>query len=583
MGSVFLVWATAAPGQSLDEVERALDVELTMLLSDGFTETELRNAQTAWKTSFVRRMERPGGFGGIANQLNTYNRYLGNPGMFDFDFNRYADATRERLLEYSRRQLDPSKRATLRIVPRGDYTVVASDLDRSVMPAGGPEPSFSPPFIQTAELSNGLQVMLVEDHSLPLVQAQLTIRSGYSADPSGTPGAASLTAELLDEGTTSRGALELDQEERRLGAQLSTRSNFDGSFVTLNVLKSSLDDGMTLMSDVVLNPAFPEEELERQRRIYMGRIAQESKEARASALRTFYRVLYGEEHPYGQAPSGTGTTESIQAITRDDLVTFYGANYKPNNSALLFAGDLTLAEAEELAEKYFGRWERGMVTMPDLAEPEPITGTHVYIVDKPGAAQTYIVAGHLGLKRSDSDYRAIQVMNNALGGKFTSRINLNLREDKGYTYGARSVFVTRRETGPFLVLAPVQAFSTKESVVEILRELRDIVGERPISAQEAAETRDNIIKGFPRQFETLGGVTGQLSTIFMYELPLDEWERYATEITAVTAELASQAARDRINPEALLIVLIGDREQIEPGIRELGLGEVQFFAASGEE
>jgi zinc protease len=579
MGSIYVVQATARPGVELAKLEESLESELERLLAEGITEQELQKAKTTWQASFIRRIEQVGGFGGVANQLNSYNRYLGHPGGFAFDFSRYGKATASEILRYARTHLDPDKRATLRIVPQGQLQVVATDVDRSTMPEGGPEPSWSPPTIQEGELANGLKVLVVENHKLPLVQANLVVRSGFSADPQGLPGVASLAAELLDEGTTSRNALELDDEGKRLGAQLGTGSGFDGSQVNLNVLKSNLDGGLALLADVALNPSFPAEELERQRRIYMGRIAQEAKQPQTAAIKMFQQVLYGEGHPYAQPFTGTGTPESIKQIARRDLVSFYQANYKPNNSALVFTGDITLDEAMRQAEEHFGDWERGEVAMAEVPEPEPITSTQVYIVDKPGAQQSVIMVGNLGLRRSAEDYDAFQIMNNAFGGKFSSRVNLNLREDKGYSYGARSVFLGTRGVGPFVVLAPVQTQSTKESLVEILNEYRDVVGARPITEQEVMEAKGNMIKGMPRQFQTVGGVAGQVGDIFEYELPLDEWSASLERLAAITPEQATKAARDHLDADAVVIVIVGDKEVIEPGIKELNLGEVRYLAA----
>jgi len=577
MGSLFIVQATARPGVPLARVEAALEAELQRLRDEGVTREELRDAQTGWKASFIRRIENPGGFGGIANQLNTYNRYLGDPGGFEFDFNRYADATAETVGKAARTYMDPDRRGTLRIVPQGELETMVTEVDRSVMPTGGAEPSFTPPSIQRDRLANGLKVLVVEDHDLPLVQANLVVKSGFAADPPDLPGVGSLTADLLDEGTTTRSALELAAEEKRLGAQLGTGSGFDGSQVNLNVLKSRLDEGLALMADVALNPAFPADELERQRRIYRGRIAQEGKQPQVAAIKMFQQVLYGEGHPYATPFTGTGTPESLERISRDDLVEYYENNYRPNHSALVFVGDVTMAEARRLAETHFGDWQRGEVAMADVPEPQPIDRTQVFIVDKPGAAQSMIIAGGLALKRSDPDYRAFQIMNNALGGKFQSRINLNLREDKGYSYGARSQFIGFRGVGPFLVMAPVQTQSTKESIVEILKELRDVTGPRPITDQEVAEAKGNMIKGFPRQFQSVRGVAAQVGQIVQYDLPLDEWERYINDLETITPAQATAAAREHIDPDALLIVVVGDREKIEPGIRELGLGEIEYL------
>ena len=580
MGSTFQIRVTAREGHTLEELEEAVDAELAKLLAEGVTDQELEQARMAWEASFIRRLERIGGFGGVADQLNNYNYYLGDPGSFDRDIERYSKATAEDVLSYTERYLQAGKRGTLHLVPQGQLVAKEDDTDRTVEPQGAAEPDFAPPAIHRERLANGLELLVVEDHALPIVQANLVIESGWASDPAERPGTASLTAELLDEGTTGRNALEIAGEAKRLAASLGTNSFFDGSGVNLNVLKRNLGPALDLMADVVMNPTFPDEELERQRRIYLGRIQQEAKQPQQAAFKSFLRLLYGADHPYGQPFTGSGTTAAIQAITREDLTSYYESHYLPSNAALIMVGDVTPAEARRATTAAFGGWQGGTVAASEAPSAEPISGTGIYIVDRPGAPQSVVVVGNVAIRRSDPDYVAFEVMNNAFGGKFASRINLNLREDKGYSYGARAIFIPTRGDGPYLVFAPVQSQSTKESVVEIVKELRELVGSRPITAEELAEAQGNLIKGFPQQFETVGGVATQLAEIIRYGLPNDEWVRRLESIQNVTAEEATRAGSDRIDPEDLLIVVVGDREQIEPGLRELGLGEVKTFDMS---
>jgi zinc protease len=580
MGSLFHVRVTAREGYTLEELEEVVAAELAKLLEEGVTDDELQQARVFWEASFIRNLERVGGFGGVADQLNNYNYYLGEPGGFGWDMDRYSSATAEGVLSFARRYLRPEKRGTLHIVPQGQLAAKKDDTDRTAQPQGAAEPGFTPPAIHRERLANGLELLVVEDHSLPIVQANLVVKSGWAADPADRPGTASLTAELLDEGTANRDALEISDEAKRLAAALGTNSFFDGSGVNLNVLKRNLAPALDLMADVVMNPTFPEEELERQRRIYLGRIQQETKQPQAAAFKSFLRLLYGAEHPYGQPFTGSGTTAAVQAIERADLVGYYDSQYLPGNAALMMVGDVTPAEARQAATTAFGGWQGGAARASKAPAAEPVSGTTVYIVDKPGAPQSVIVAGNVAIRRSDPDYVAFEVMNNAFGGKFASRINLNLREDKGYSYGARAIFIPTRGDGPFLVFAPVQSQSTKESVVEIVKELRELVGSRPITDEELAEAQGNLIKGYPQQFETVGGVAVQLSEMIRYGLSDDEWVRRLESIEKVTAMDATKAVSDRLDPENLLIVVVGDREQIEPGLRELGLGEVKTFDMS---
>jgi len=380
----------------------------------------------------------------------------------------------------------------------------------------------------------------------------------------------------MDEGTKSRTALQIAEEVKALGAFLGSGSSFDSSSVSLNILKGKLDKGLDLMTDIVRNPTFPEEELQRKKKIYLGRIQQEMRQPFPSAIKLFLSTLYGEGHPYAQPYTGSGTIESINAIARKDLVNFYNANYAPNNAAVVIAGDITLGEAKSKVEKAFGSWKKKNVKKASIAEPKALQTTKVFILDKPDAAQSVLVIGNLGLKRNNPDFTAVEVVNNALGGMFTSRINTNLREEKAYTYGAGSVFLDTRGTGPFICYTQVQTKFTKESIYEIVKELRDITGKRPLVGEELTASKNNLIKSFPQGFETFGGIAGGIGSMVTYGLPLDQWKKYTSEVNAVDSQKSVQIAKKYIHPDTLLIVVVGDRKVIEPKIRELGLGEIHF-------
>jgi zinc protease len=326
--------------------------------------------------------------------------------------------------------------------------------------------------------------------------------------------------------------------------------------------------------DVVLNPTFPEEELERQRQIYFGRIQQESVQPFSMAYKKYQEILFGNEHPYSQPSSGSGTEETITAIARADLEAYYKANYVPNNATVVITGDITLDEARTALEQAFGGWQQGTATAVTPPAPQSPTSTQIYLVDKPGAEQSMVMVGSLGMARNNSDYTAFQVMNASLGGQFTSRINMNLREDKGYTYGARSALPSRRGVAPFICYAPVQAEFTKESLYEFVKELNDIVGERPQTDEELQDSKNSLIKRFPQRFQSYSAISGQLSDLVVYDLSLDDWKTYAGRIENVTSGAARGIATNYVPHDALLIVVVGDREKIETGIKELNLGEI---------
>jgi zinc protease len=423
----------------------------------------------------------------------------------------------------------------------------------------------------------------VEDHGLPLLQVNLVFRSGWAADPPGRPGTAALTADMLDEGTQSRHAMAIADEVRALGAFMSTDSSFDSSDINLNVLKSRLVQGLELMADVALHPIFPAEELARQKKLYLGRIQQEARQPLVTALKLFFRQLYGKEHPYAQPYTGSGTAASLEVLTRTDLELFYRDHYSPKNAAFVVVGDITLSEARSAIEGSFSAWLQREVETRTVPPPAPPDSTRIYIVDKPGAAQSALVAGNLALARSHPDFLACEVVNNALGGMFTSRLNANLREEKAYTYGASSFFFGTRETGPFVCYTQVETQYTGQSVMEIVKELRGVAGSRPLAGAELEASRDNLIKSFPQNFETLSAVALQVDEIYSYNLPLNTWADYVGSVNRVDEGMALQAAREYIRADALLIVIVGDRAEIESGLRDLNLGEIHIIDRSSLE
>jgi zinc protease len=577
LASSFHITVTAREGIALQRLEKAIDSELKKILEEGVSARELEQVQVNWEADFVRSLEKVGGFGGKADILNGYNVYLGDPDKLQWDLDRYARVEPVDIQRCAQKYLDMNKRVIVHFLPQGDLTSVVDMLDRVPEPPPLPEPGFTAPTIQTATLSNGAQLLLVEDYSLPLLQVNLSLKNGWAADPGDRPGAAALTADLLDEGTKTKTALEIAEEVRSLGAYFSTSSTFDSSDISLNILKSKLDPGLTLMSDVVQNPTFPEEELQRKKKLYLGRIQQEARQPLYVGLKLFFRKLYGDEHPYAQPLTGSGTPESVQALSRDDLVSFYKTNYSPGNAGFIVVGDISLQEAKAKLEKAFGAW-RGQEAAPaPIEEPTPLASTQIFLVDKPGAAQSILVVGNLGLKRSHPDYTACEVVNNALGGMFTSRLNSNLREDKAYTYGVGSFFMGVRGTGPFVCYTQVQTEFTKESIHEIVKELRGIAGDNPLAGTELKASKDNLIKSYPQNFETFGGTAGQLDEIFTYALSQDQWKNYVAEVQAVDDSTALRVAKKYIRPEALLIVVVGDREKIESKIQELNLGSLHVI------
>ncbi|CAN5423418.1 hypothetical protein BH24GEM3_BH24GEM3_24680 [soil metagenome] len=444
----------------------------------------------------------------------------------------------------------------------------AADVDRTAMPAPQATPSVDLPDVQRRTLSNGLRLWIVERHDVPLVSMQLVVNAGSAAEPAAGAGLASFTAAMLDEGTTRRSALEIADEIDFLGANLNSGASYDASFVSLSTLRRNLDQALDIFADVVTNPTFPEQELTRVRNERLASMIQALDQPTAIARQQFDLRIYGPEHPYGRPIEGTPIT--LRGLNQQQMQEFYRTYYRPNNAHLIVVGDVRPDQLVAQLEQALGGWQQGEVP-PVRYPPAPSAqaSTRVYLIDKPGAAQSEIRIGHLGVPRSSEDYFPLLVMNTILGGAFTSRINLNLREDKGYTYGARSAFEMRRELGGFVASAGVQTPSTRESVIEFMKELEGIRGAIPLTEQEVEFAKNSIVRREPLGLETNGQIASRIQEMILYDLPPDYLDSYTQRVAAVTHADVERVARQYLTPERFAIVVVGDRSVVEEGLRAL--------------
>jgi zinc protease len=448
--------------------------------------------------------------------------------------------------------------------------------DRSRPPASGPAPALSIPAIQKQALSNGLPVWIVEMHEVPVVNVSLIVRSGAAADPTGQFGAASFTAAMLDEGAGTRDALELADAIDSLGASLTTSSSFAASSVRLHALVSTLGTALPIMADVALRPSFPQTDLDRLRGERLTTLLQLRDNPAQLATAAFSRLLYGAAHRYGTGAMGTESTN--KALSAGDLRAFHAAHYQPSNAHLLVVGDVTAAAVMPALERAFGAWKNaGTVPTPTLPSTAPIKARQIYLIDKPGAAQSQIRIGSVGVARHTPDYHAIDVANTMLGGSFSSRLNLNLREKNGYSYGAGSQFAMRQQPGPFLALAGVQSDKTREALVEFFNELTGM--STPPPAEELTRVRNLQALGFPGAFETTTGMAAQLIDLVVYGLQESFFNEYVPKIQAVTAADVQRVARQHIQPDRVIVVIAGDLKAIEAPIRAAKLGPVTVVSA----
>ncbi len=597
LASVFVIEATAKPGVTPESLERALDEELEEFVKTGPTEEELDGARNTTETGIIRGLETLGGFGGVADRLNLYNHFIGDPGYLADDLSRYRSASVESLRSVARGSLARHSRVVVYGVPGekkiDDVPKSSVTTERTIeKPAAGNPPGqdwrshpplpghagvLSLPIPAKSVLSNGLTVYLVETHHLPVVSANLIVLSGSERNPISRPGLASFAAEMLDEGTAARSAMEIARAAEQLGATLSTGSTADYSFLKVRTLKRNVDAAFELLSDVLLNPCFPDSEIARVRHDRLTLILQQRDNPGTVATKAFLGALYGSGHPYGFPE--IGTESAVQSIERSEMLRVWQEGYTPRNSALVVAGDLTQAELGELVQKYLGSWSGAL----GAAGTPPVTecgGRAVVIVDRPGLPQTALRIGHLGVPRAHRDFIPIDVMNTALGGLFSSRINLNLREVHGYTYGASSAFFSRRGPGPFIVATSVRADATAAAVAEIVREVERMrVGE--LTARELTTARESITRSLPGLFETSSEAASSISQIFVHELPPDYYRTLPARVAAVDAKDVRRVAVEHLRPAELVVVAVGDREKIQPDLEALDLGPMKSADVDG--
>ncbi len=445
--------------------------------------------------------------------------------------------------------------------------------DRSAPPELGPPPALVLPAIQRTELANGAQLILLEKHNVPLVQVNLVVRTGYASDPANLIGLANMTADLMDEGAAGRDALQLADEIDFLGASIRVRAAGHHTTVSLHTPLAQLNPALELMADIALRPDFPEAELSRKKLERLNQMLQSRDEPRAIASVAYDQTLF-PDHPYGHP--AIGYPESVGAMSLDDMKGWYGDYFRPNNAFFVVVGDITMDAIKPKLEALYDDWQRGDIPSSDWSDAEQVTSREVFLVDKPCAAQSEIRIGRVGVPRLTDDYYTLVVMNTILGGSFTSRLNQNLREDKGYTYGAYSYFDFSEMAGPFMAGAGVQTDVTDAALSEFMKELNGIL--EPVPEDELDRARNYVALRFPSRFQTVAGIAGQLTELELYDLPAGYFNEYVERILAVTQEDVLRAAQKYIVPDQMAIIVVGDAATIEEGIRAMELGPVHVMS-----
>jgi zinc protease len=579
-GAVIVI-ATARPGASLDRIEEIITEEIGRLSETAPTEAELDRAKSKLEYAFVSGLERIGGFGGKADLLNQYNVYLGDPGGFEADVNRHRGVSPSDVQSATDRWLNNRNRLLIRFHPEPSQRESLVELDRSIQPPLGADRPFLAPEVQSTTLENGLEVFVVERPELPKVAVGLATRAGNVADPVGREGVAYLTTQTIDLGTKTRRALEIEDALGDLGTSLGANTTREFSALSFEVLTRNLEGALTLFSDVVRNPAFPESEVEREKALLLDDLAQEANEPWSLAARIRSIIRFGPEHPYGRPQRGLPST--VEQIQREDIVAFHRAHWQPQVASLIIAGDITLERAVDLARKALGDWQSGSAAAIPIPPPAPMAPGKIYMVDRQDAAQTMIAQVLPAPERKSEDYYALSLADAVWGGGgFGTRLNLNLREDKGYTYGVFSFLHLYTAAGLWAAQGGVDTDKTSESVTEFITELKALTGERPISEEELADAKVKRVRGYSQQFETLGQVGEQIAWLWAAELPMSELRRETEEVEKTSLEAVNAAARKYSLPGQSSLLLVGDRSKIEEGVRELNLGEIVILDEEGK-
>ena len=566
---------TAAEGHELDEVEAAADAEMEMLLREPPTDEEITRVKNRIEASHFRQLARIGGFGGRADQLNHYSVFSADPDLINTSLDKYMSVTREDVMRVAESVLGENQ-VRLRVLPEPTLSSATVTIDRTVMPPPKSEPVFNPPTPTRTKLSNGMGISVIEQRGMPIVAFGVLMDAGASRDPENLPGLAGFTAQMLPEGTTTKTSQEIAQAFEFIGSRISADGRREYTLLSAETLTKHWPTGLELTADLVLNPNFPDHEIERVRREHLTELRRGKDEPNAVAEQLMAGLVFQSSSGYGHPLSGT--EKSIAALTRDDIVSQFSRDYTPANANLIVVGDVSIDEVAKRAEAVFGRWKGGpSANGRSVVEPSDGTAT-IYLVDRPGAPQSVIRALNTTIPRLHPDYLGLTLMNYAFGGQFSARLNQNLRQEKGYSYGYQSHVQWFRSSSLMLAGGSVQTEVTKESVFETLKEYNEVRGSRPISEEELENAKASVLRSFPANFERPGAIMGQVLQMVQFGLPDDYLQTVRANVEAVTLDDVHRITQELVRPDQLKILVVGDRQLIETGLRQLDLPTVVLDA-----
>ena len=574
----FRMELTPAAGHTLDEVEAAAESVLHSIAANPPTDEEFERAVNRIEMHHYRTLSRVGGFGGRADALNYFNVYTGDPGRLNAIMDEYRAVTRDDVLRVHHAILSGGQ-VRMRVLPEPALQTAQAVVDRTIQPAGGPTPSFTPPRPQRAQLPNGMEIIVAPKPELPLTAFTLLAKSGATADPAALPGLASFAAAMLTEGTAARTSPQIAAAFEHIGSRLTGEARKEVTLLAAETLQRHLPRALELASDVARNANFPAHELERIRRERLTDLRRAKDDAGYLADANFGALALGAASPY--AHSNFGNEAAVSAAARADLLGITRQALRPDRMCLLLAGAVTLADAVRMAEECFGDWTTpaDAIATPDTAagadrdaDTDTAAGPRLYLIDKPGAAQSVIRAGMPVMERNHADFMPLSALNYAFGGQFSARLNQNLRQDKGYSYGYNSGISWYNAPSLLGAGGSVQTAVTAAAVAETLREFADISGHRPLTAAELDDAKAGLRLGYPAGFERPAQLLSRLLRLAQFNLPDDHFATFERRLNAVTLPDTHRVAAQYLTPQRLAILVVGDREQIAAPLQELGHG-----------
>jgi zinc protease len=574
LAGTFGVTTTLRPGQSWETARDLIDAEIARIADDGVDEAELTRVKNGRVAGFIYALDNVGGFGGVADRLNAYNTYLGDPGRITSDLDRYQGVRVESIRQAAKKFLVGRPRASLTVLGRTSKTTLAP-LDRSTRPLSTPASPFRAPKPEIFTLKCGIPLWVIPRRDLPIVASTIVIDAGASTHEPARGGLAGLTADLLDEGTTTKSSYQIALEVEGMGTSLSVSAGWDGSYVGLQCLTNQLEPSFDLAVDILRNPSFPTEEWERIHAQTLAGLKAERDSAEARASRAMLKALFDPGHPY-RIPVD-GEEAMVAKLTVEDLRAFHLDRYRPNNAACVVAGDVDPEAIVAMLDERLGDWSGTSTSIAGVPEMARRTRPRILLLDRPGAPQAVVRVGQVGTHRLDPDYTDLMVWNQILGGQFTSRLNAKLREEKGFTYGIRSHFDFRKGAGPFVVASSLQSDRLAEAVEDLRSEIVGLLGDRPATASELDDARRSLIEGQARHFETPSALVSRYAGLFLHGLPPDHHAGFADRLDAVTLAGMETAASRRVVPESFVFVIVADAELVAGPLEALGWATVERF------